>query len=319
MSGRTPTGLLSVVLTPKTSADRERLDRGLSTLLAEDAALTAKPGPAPGEVVVAGVGELHLEIALDRLRREFDVEAFVGPPQIAYKETLTRRADGEMKYWRVTDGRGDYGHVKIHVCPADPGTGYTFENEIPPGAIPGEFVGAIDEGIQNALALGVLAGYPLDDVRIELYDGSYHAVDSSKAAFRIAGSLAFRDAARRANPVLLEPVMRVEVIAPADYADDVIANLSSRRGEIQSREEREGMQVLVAHVPLSEMFGYAVDLRDRTFGHATFAMQFARYQPVEPPPRGEDDPMVGVPRRPSPPIRQTGVALPEPIESDPEE
>jgi translation elongation factor EF-G len=207
----TPTGLLSVVVRPKTTADQERLEHGLRTLLAEDARLTAKPGPAPGEVVLAGVGELHLEIALDRLRREFSVEAAVGPPQIAYKM------------------------------------------------------------------------------------------------------------ARRANPVLLEPVMRVAVTAPGDYADDIVAGLSSRRGEIQSREERRGMQVITAHVPLSDMLGYAVDLRDRTFGRASFAMQFARYQPVEPPAGGEHHSTVGVPRRPSPPSRQSGVALPEPFESDPEE
>src|SRR5204862_386980 len=226
--------------------------------------------------IIAGMGELHLEIIVDRLKREFSVEATVGKPQVAYKETLTRPADGEMKYAKQTGGRGQYGHVKIHLYPGEPGSGYIFENETTGGSIPKEFIKPVDEGIKEALTRGVLAGYPIDDVRIELYDGSYHDVDSSEMAFKIAGSMAFQDAAKKAKPVLLEPVMRVEVVVPKDYMGDVMGNLSSRRGQIQSQEDRGGTQIISARVPLSEMFGYATDLRSRTQGRATYSMHFDR-------------------------------------------
>jgi elongation factor G len=273
-----PEPVISLAIEPKTKADQEKLGQGLGKLMNEDPTFRVKTDQATGEVVIAGMGELHLEIIVDRLKREFGVEASVGRPQVAYKETLTRPADGEMKYAKQTGGRGQYGHVKIHLFPGAPGTGYIFENETTQGSIPKEFIKPIDEGIKEALTRGVLAGYPVDDVRIELYDGSYHDVDSSEMAFKIAGSMAFQDAAKKAKPVLLEPVMRVEVVVPKEHMGDVMGNLSSRRGQIQSQEDRGGTQIINARVPLSEMFGYATDLRSRTQGRATYSMHFDRYE-----------------------------------------
>ena len=275
-----PEPVISLAIEPKTKADQEKLGQGLGKLMAEDPTFRVKTDQATGEVVIAGMGELHLEIIVDRLKREFNVEASVGRPQVAYKETLTRPADGEMKYAKQTGGRGQYGHAKIHLFPGEPGSGYVFENKISGGTIPKEFIKPIDEGIKEALTRGVLAGYPVDDVRIELYDGSYHDVDSSEMAFKIAGSMAFQDAAKKAKPVLLEPVMRVEVVVPKDYMGDVMGNLSARRGQIQSQEDRGGTQIINARVPLSEMFGYATDLRSRTQGRATYSMHFDRYEPA---------------------------------------
>ncbi len=273
-----PEPVISLAIEPKTKADQEKLGVGLQKLMAEDPTFRVKTDQATGEVVIAGMGELHLEIIVDRLKREFNVEASVGRPQVAYKETLTRPADGEMKYAKQTGGRGQYGHAKIHLYPGEPGTGYVFENEVTQGAIPKEYIKPIDEGIKEALTRGVLAGYPVDDVRIVLYDGSYHDVDSSEMAFKIAGSMAFQDAAKKARPVLLEPVMRVEVVVPKEHMGDVMGNLSSRRGQIQSQEDRGGTQIINARVPLSEMFGYATDLRSRTQGRATYSMHFDRYE-----------------------------------------
>jgi elongation factor G len=275
-----PEPVISLAIEPKTKADQEKLGVGLQKLMAEDPTFRVKTDQQTGEVVIAGMGELHLEIIVDRLKREFNVEASVGRPQVAYKETLTRAADGEMKYAKQTGGRGQYGHAKIHLFPGEPGTGYVFENKISGGAIPKEFIKPIDEGIKEALTRGVLAGYPVDDVRIELYDGSYHDVDSSEMAFKIAGSMAFQDAAKKAKPVLLEPMMRVEVVVPKEHLGDVMGNLSSRRGHIQSQEDRGGTQIINARVPLSEMFGYATDLRSRTQGRATYSMHFDRYEPA---------------------------------------
>jgi elongation factor G len=273
-----PEPVISLAIEPKTKADQEKLGQGLGKLMAEDPTFRVKTDQQTGEVVIAGMGELHLEIIVDRLKREFNVEASVGRPQVAYKETLTRPADGEMKYAKQTGGRGQYGHVKIHLYPGEPGSGYVFENEVTQGSIPKEFIKPVDEGIKEALTRGVLAGYPVDDVRIELYDGSYHDVDSSEMAFKIAGSMAFQDAAKKARPVLLEPVMRVEVVVPKEHMGDVMGNLSSRRGQIQSQEDRGGTQIINARVPLSEMFGYATDLRSRTQGRATYSMHFDRYE-----------------------------------------
>jgi elongation factor G len=275
-----PEPVISLAIEPKTKADQEKLGHGLQKLMAEDPTFRVKTDQATGEVVIAGMGELHLEIIVDRLKREFSVEATVGRPQVAYKETLTRPADGEMKYAKQTGGRGQYGHVKIHLYPGEVGTGYIFENKTTQGSIPKEFIKPVDEGIKEALTRGVLAGYPVDDVRIELYDGSYHDVDSSEMAFKIAGSMAFQDAAKKAKPVLLEPVMRVEVVVPKEHMGDVMGNLSSRRGAIQSQEDRGGTQIINARVPLSEMFGYATDLRSRTQGRATYSMHFDRYEPA---------------------------------------
>jgi elongation factor G len=273
-----PEPVIALAIEPKTKGDQEKLGVGLQKLMAEDPTFRVKTDEQTGQVVISGMGELHLEIIVDRLKREFNVEASVGKPQVAYKETLTRPADGEMKYAKQTGGRGQYGHAKIHLFPGEPGTGYIFENEVTQGSIPKEFIKPIDEGIKEALTRGVLAGYPIDDVRIVLYDGSYHDVDSSEMAFKIAGSLAFQDAAKKAKPVLLEPVMRVEVVVPKDYMGDVMGDLASRRGRIQSQEDRGGTQIINARVPLSEMFGYATDLRSRTQGRATYSMHFDRYE-----------------------------------------
>ena len=273
-----PEPVISLSIEPKTKADQEKLGIGLQKLMAEDPTFRVKTDQQTGEVVIEGMGELHLEIIVDRLRREFNVEASTGRPQVAYKETLTRRADGEMKYAKQTGGRGQYGHAKIHLYPGEPGSGYVFENKIVGGAIPKEFIKPVDEGIKEALTRGVLAGYPVDDVRVELYDGSYHDVDSSEMAFKIAGSMAFQDAAKKARPVLLEPVMRVEVVVPKEHLGGVMGDLSSRRGQIQSQEDRGGTQIINARVPLSEMFGYATDLRSSTQGRATYSMHFDRYE-----------------------------------------
>src|SRR5579872_5806519 len=273
-----PKPVISLAIEPKTKSDQEKLGVGLQKLRAEDPTFHVQTDVQTGQVIIAGMGELHLEIIVDRLKREFSVEATVGKPQVAYKETLTRPADGEMKYAKQTGGRGQYGHVKIHLFPGEPGSGYVFENEIVGGAIPKEFIKPVDEGIKEALTRGVLAGYPVDDVRIELYDGSFHDVDSSEMAFKIAGSMAFQDAAKKAKPVLLEPMMRVEVVVPKEHMGDVMGNLSSRRGQIQSQEDRGGTQIINARVPLSEMFGYATDLRSRTQGRATYSMHFDRYE-----------------------------------------
>jgi elongation factor G len=275
-----PEPVISLAIEPKTKADQEKLGMGLGKLMAEDPTFRVKTDEQTGQVVIAGMGELHLEIIVDRLKREFNVEASVGRPQVAYKETLTRPAEGEGRYVRQTGGRGQYGHAKIRLVPRQPGEGYEFINNIVGGAIPKEFIKPIDQGIREAMTTGVLAGYPVDDVAVELYDGSYHDVDSSEMAFKIAGSMAFKDAAKKAKPVLLEPVMRVEVVVPKDYMGDVMGNLASRRGHIQSQEDRGGTQIVQARVPLSEMFGYATDLRSRTQGRATYSMHFDRYEPA---------------------------------------
>jgi elongation factor G len=277
-----PKPVISLAIEPKTKSDQEKLGVGLQKLRAEDPTFHVQTDIQTGQVIIAGMGELHLEIIVDRLKREFAVEATVGKPQVAYKETLTRPADGEMKYAKQTGGRGQYGHVKIHLFPGEPGSGYIFENETTGGSIPKEFIKPIDEGIKEALTRGILAGFPIDDVRIELYDGSYHDVDSSEMAFKIAGSMAFQDAAKKARPVLLEPIMRVEVVVPKEHMGDVMGNLSSRRGQIQSQEDRGGTQIINARVPLSEMFGYSTDLRSRTQGRATYSMHFDRYEQAPP-------------------------------------
>jgi elongation factor G len=312
-----PMAVIWLTIAPKTEADHARLEAGLQKMVAEDPTFRAHADQQTGQTVIAGMGELHLEIIVERLRREFRVEASVGKPQVAYKETLTRAADGEGRYVRYIDGRGQYGHAKIHLYPGEPGTGYVFENEIVGGSIPKELIQPISEGIKEALPRGVLAGYPVDDVKIALYDGSYHDIDSSEMAFKIAGAMAFQDAAKRATPVLLEPVMGVEVVAPKDYMGDVIVNLASRRGHIQLRKDRGGTQIIVARVPLSEMFGYATDLRSRTQGRATYSMHFDRYEPRSSDLDDDDrTSTVRAPRAPAPNLHDSAVALPEPDESD---
>ena len=226
------------------------------------------------------MGELHLEIIVDRLKREFGVEASVGKPQVAYKETLTRPADGEMKYAKQTGGRGQYGHAKIHLFPGEPGSGYVFENEVTQGAIPREFIKPVDEGIKEALTTGVLAGYPVDDVGVELYDGSYHDVDSNEMAFKIAGSMAFKEAMRAAKPVILEPIMKVEVVTPEDYYGDIVGDLNRRRGQIVGMEDSVSGKVVTAEVPLAEMFQYSTSMRSMSQGRATYTMEFSKYMEV---------------------------------------
>jgi len=273
-----PEPVISLAIEPKTKADQEKLGHGMAKLMAEDPTFRVKTDEQTGQVVIAGMGELHLEIIVDRLKREFGVEATVGKPQVAYKETLTKPAEGHGLFKRQTGGRGQFGDCWIRLFPLEPGTGYQFENETVGGSIPREFIKPIDQGIQEALTRGILAGYPIDDVRIEVFDGSYHDVDSSEMAFKIAGSLAFQDAAKKAGAVLMEPVMRVEVVCPKDNLGDVMGDLASRRGRIQSQEDRGGTQIISARVPLSDMFGYATDLRSRTQGRATYSMYFDRYE-----------------------------------------
>ena len=273
-----PEPVISLAIEPKTKADQEKLGQGMAKLMAEDPTFRVNTDEQTNQVVIRGMGELHLEIIVDRLKREFGVEATVGKPQVAYKETLTRPAEGDGRFVRQTGGRGQFGHAKIRVIPLEPGSGYEFESKVVGGTVPKEYIKPIDQGIQDALTRGVRAGYPIDDVRIELYDGSYHEVDSSEMAFKIAGSMAFQDAAKKAKPVLMEPVMRVEVVSPKEYLGDVMGDLASRRGRIQSQEDRGGTQIISARVPLSDMFGYATDLRSRTQGRATYSMHFDRYE-----------------------------------------
>jgi elongation factor G len=273
-----PEPVIHLAIEPKTKADQEKLGMGLGKLQAEDPTFRVRTDQDTGQVVIAGMGELHLEILVDRLNREFGVVASVGRPQVAYKETLTHAAQGEGRYIRQTGGRGQYGHAKIRLAPRKPGEGFEFNNDIVGGAIPREYIKPIEEGIKEAMSGGVLAGYPVDDVSVTLYDGSYHEVDSSEMAFKIAGSMAFKDAARHANPVLLEPIMRVEVVVPEEYMGDIMGDINGRRGRILSMEARGGTQIVNARVPLSEMFGYATDLRSRTQGRATYTMHFDRYE-----------------------------------------
>ena len=273
-----PEPVISLAVEPKTKADQEKLGQGMAKLMAEDPTFRVNTDEQTGQVIIRGMGELHLEIIVDRLKREFGVEASVGKPQVAYKETLTKPAEGHGLFKRQTGGRGQFGDAWIRLFPLEPGSGYQFENKTVGGSVPREFVKPIDQGIQEALTRGVLAGYPIDDVRIELFDGSYHDVDSSEMAFKIAGSLAFQDAAKKAGAVLMEPVMRVEVVCPKDNLGDVMGDLASRRGRIQSQEDRGGTQIISARVPLSDMFGYATDLRSRTQGRAAYSMFFDRYE-----------------------------------------
>jgi elongation factor G len=273
-----PQPVISLAIEPKTKADQEKLGQGLAKLMAEDPTFRVKSDPETGQTVISGMGELHLEIIVDRLKREFNVEASVGKPQVAYKETFTRASDGEGRYIKQTGGRGQYGHAKIKLIPREAGEGFEFVNKVVGGTIPREFIKPIEEGIKEALTTGVLAGYPVDDVGVELYDGSYHDVDSNEMAFKIAGSMAFKDAAQKAKPVLLEPVMRVEVVVPEEFMGDIIGDLNSRRGHIQSMDARGGTQIINARVPLSEMFGYATEMRSRTQGRATYSMHFDRYE-----------------------------------------
>jgi elongation factor G len=271
-----PAPVIALAVEPKTKGDQEKLGTGLAKLMQEDPTFKVETDPDTGQTKISGMGELHLEIIVDRLKREFNVEANVGKPQVAYKETIRRPAKGEGRWIKQTGGRGQYGHAKIELEPA-PGEGFVFENEIVGGTIPKEYIKPVGEGIKEALERGIMAGYPVVDVRVKLYDGSYHEVDSSEMAFKLAGSLAFQDAAKKASPVLLEPIMKVEVVTPDDYTGAVTGDLSSRRGHLEGQISRGGTQIITALVPLSNMFGYSTDLRSRTQGRATYSMHFERY------------------------------------------
>jgi elongation factor G len=275
-----PSPVISLAIEPKTKADQEKLGQGLAKLMVEDPTFQVVTNAETGQVVISGMGELHLEILVDRLQREFGVAAAVGRPQVAYKETLTHQSESDMRYVKQSGGRGQYGHVKIRVAPGQPGNGFEFVNDIHGGKIPREYIKSVEDGIRDAMTNGILAGYPIEDVSVSLYDGSYHDVDSSEMAFKIAGSMAFREAAKKAGAKLLEPVMRVEVVVPESYMGDVIGDLNSRRGRVRSMEAKGGTQIVDARVPLAEMFGYATDLRSRTQGRATYSMHFDRYEQV---------------------------------------
>ena len=276
-----PEPVIRVAIEPKTKAGQEKMGIALAKLAEEDPTFKCYTDEETGQTIIAGMGELHLEIIVDRLLREFKVEANVGAPQVAYKETIRNKVDHETKYKRQSGGSGQYGHVKIILEPNESGKGYEFINAVTGGSIPKEFIGPVDQGIQGALQAGVLAGYPVVDVKVTLYDGSYHEVDSSEMAFKIAGSMAFKEAARKANPVLQEPIMKVTVIVPEDYMGDVIGDLNSRRGEISGFEDRAaGVKQINAHVPLGEMFGYATDLRSKTQGRGQYVMEPDGYKEV---------------------------------------
>jgi elongation factor G len=272
-----PEPVISVSIEPKTKADQEKLAQALGKLTHEDPTFRVHTDPDTGQTLISGMGELHLEIIVDRLVREFKVGANIGKPQVAYKETITAEAEGEGRFVRQTGGRGQYGHAKIRVRPT-PEQEFVFENKVVGGAVPREFVKPIEQGIKEAMETGPLAGYPMTGIAVELYDGSYHEVDSSEVAFKIAGSMAFQDATKRAHPVLMEPVMAVEVVTPEEYMGEVIGDITSRRGRIQHMEARAASQVITCRVPLSEMFGYATDLRSVTQGRANYTMQFAAYE-----------------------------------------
>lgn len=276
-----PDPVIDIAIEPKTKADQEKLSQSLSRLAEEDPTFKVRSDEETGQTIIAGMGELHLEVIVDRLLREFKVEANVGKPQVAYRETVGKQIDGvDMKFARQTGGRGQYGHVVINVLPQEAGAGYEFVSKIVGGAVPKEYIPAVDKGIQEALGSGVLAGYPVVDIKVELVDGSYHEVDSSEMAFKIAGSMAIKEGLRKAAPKLLEPMMAVEVATPEDFMGDVMGDLSSRRGQIEGMEPRGGAQIVRAKVPLSEMFGYATDLRSRTQGRASYTMQFSAYEQV---------------------------------------
>ena len=272
-----PEPVIRVAIEPKTKAGQEKMTMGLIKLAEEDPTFKTYTDEETGQTIIAGMGELHLEIIVDRLLREFKVEANVGAPQVAYKETIKKAVDQDTKYARQSGGKGQYGHVKIHVEPNESGKGYEFVNAIVGGAIPKEYIPAVDAGIQGAMNAGVLAGFPVVDVKVTLYDGSYHEVDSSEMAFKIAGSMAFKEACRKADPTLQEPIMKVSVIVPDEYMGDVIGDLNSRRGQIVKLEARSGAQQIDANVPLAEMFGYATDLRSRTQGRGQYTMEPSHY------------------------------------------
>ncbi len=275
-----PEPVIAVAVEPKTKVDQEKMGIALQKLAKEDPSFRVSSDEESGQTIISGMGELHLDIIVDRMKREFKVEANVGKPQVAYRETIRRSVDQEGKFVRQTGGRGQYGHVFLKIEPSEAGSGYEFENKIVGGVVPKEYIGAVDKGIKEQMENGVIAGYPVVDVKVSLYDGSYHDVDSSEMAFKIAGSMAFRDGALKADPVLLEPIMKVEVVTPEDYMGDVMGDLNRRRGLPQGMDDSPSGKVIRAEVPLAEMFGYATDLRSMSQGRATYSMEFAKYKEV---------------------------------------
>jgi translation elongation factor 2 (EF-2/EF-G) len=275
-----PEPVIAVAIEPKTRADEEKLDGALQKIAREDPSFKVKVDQETGQTLISGMGELHLEIIVDRLRREFDLGANIGSPQVAYKETIRKRIRSEGKFVKQSGGRGQYGHVVLEIEPNEPGRGFEFRNKIVGGVIPREYIPATEKGVVEAMEEGIIAGYPVVDVVVSLVDGSFHEVDSSEIAFKIAGSMGFKDGGRKAHPVLLEPIMSVEIVAPAEYMGDVIGNLTSRRGKIVSIESRPGLEAINAEVPLAEMFGYATDLRSKTQGRATYSMHFLNYSAI---------------------------------------
>ena len=274
-----PDPVISVAVEPKTKADQEKMGTALSKLAEEDPTFVVTANQETGQTVISGMGELHLEIIVDRMKREFKVEANVGKPQVAYRETILGNSDVEEKYIKQSGGRGQYGHVKFKVEP-NKDKGYEFVNQITGGVIPREYIPAVDKGVQEALQAGVVAGYPVQDVKVTLYDGSYHEVVSSEMAFKIAGSMGIKKALKLAQPILLEPIFKVEVTTPEEYMGDVIGDLNSRRGQVSGMSDRNNAKIIDAHVPLSEMFGYATDLRSKTQGRASYSMEFEKYVQV---------------------------------------
>jgi elongation factor G len=275
-----PDPVIEVAIEPKTKSDRDSLSQALQKLSKEDPSFRVKTNEETGQTLIAGMGELHLEIIVDRLTREFSVDANVGQPQVAYRETISQAVKEDLKYAKQSGGRGQYGHVVIEVEPQEPGAGYEFENKIVGGVIPKEYIPAIDKGIRNALTSGVLAGFPVVDVKVRLVFGSYHDVDSSEQAFYIAGSMAIKEACRKAKSVILEPIMFVEILTPEEYLGDVMGDVNGRRGKVSNMESRMGTQIIRAYIPLSNMFGYATDLRSKTQGRATYSMLFDHYEKV---------------------------------------
>jgi elongation factor G len=273
-----PEPVIAVAVEPKTKADQEKMGIALAKLAQEDPSFRVSTDEESGQTIIAGMGELHLDIIVDRMKREFSVEANVGKPQVSYRETIRKVVDkAEGKFVRQSGGRGQYGHVVLRLEPRDPGSGYEFVNEIVGGTVPKEYIGAVDKGIQEQLENGVIAGFPLVDVKVTLFDGSYHDVDSSEMAFKIAGSMGVKEGVKLANPVLLEPIMKVEVVTPEDYMGDVMGDINRRRGLPQGIEDSPSGKIIRAEVPLAEMFGYATDLRSATQGRASYSMMFLKY------------------------------------------
>jgi len=275
-----PEPVIAVAVEPKTKADQERMGIALQKLAKEDPSFRVATDEESGQTIISGMGELHLDIIVERMRREFKVEANIGKPQVAYRETIRKTVEQEGRFVRQSGGRGQYGHVYVKIEPQKAGTGYEFVNAVVGGVVPKEYIGAVNKGVKEQMENGVIAGYPVVDVKVTLYDGSYHDVDSSEMAFKIAGSMAFRDGALKANPVLLEPIMKVEVVTPDDYMGDVMGDLNRRRGLPQGMDDSPSGKVIRAEVPLAEMFGYATDLRSMSQGRATYSMEFEKYSEV---------------------------------------